>query len=91
MESWITIEDTIGNKKCSYYDHLYIIQEMADTQNKYLPFRIIYAKIILLKLGVFFVVSNYICLGFLQIHDRFSISDALYSTSVTVTFSPCIT
>ena len=43
-----------------------------------LPYLIAYTKLISLELGVFFVVLNYICLSFMQIHAHFYINYIIY-------------
>ena len=45
----------------------------------YLPFKTIHIKIFLLELGVSFVVINYICLSFLQIHAVLYFNYIIYS------------
>lgn len=44
---------------------------MAGYLIDHLPYLIAYTKLISLELGVFFVVLNYFCLSFVQIHAVF--------------------
>ena len=52
---------------------------MAGYLIDHLPYLIAYTKLISLELGVFFVVLNYICLGFMQIHALFYFNYIIYS------------
>ena len=52
---------------------------MANNHVDYLPFKILYAKRQSLKLVVFFVALNCICLSFMQIHALFYFHYILYS------------
>ena len=53
---------------------------MADNLIDYLPYKIFRTNfsVILFPLGVFFVVFNYICLSFMQIHAHFYINYIIY-------------
>ncbi|GFI57256.1 hypothetical protein IMSAG025_00695 [Muribaculaceae bacterium] len=51
---------------------------MAGYLIDHLPYLIAYTKLISFELGVFFVVLNYFCLSFVQIHTYFYINYIIY-------------